>query len=164
MTPDAPPIHVRRLVAADRAAWDRLWAGYLKFYEEDVDGRVTEVVFGRLVDPGWSQQRGYVAEVEGEVVGIAHVGLQPSTWSTALDCYLEDLYVAPSARGDGAGRALIEHLVAEGREVGWRKVHWLTDTDNATARRLYDEVGELADQVRYTIDVTDSPTPLLGHR
>lgn len=153
MTPDAPPVHVRRLMAADRAAWDRLWAGYLEFYEEDVDPGVSDTVFGRLVDPGWSQQRGYVAEVEGEVVGIAHVGLQPSTWDTVEDCYLEDLYVDPSSRGNGVGRALIEHLVAAGREAGWRKVHWLTDTDNATARRLYDEVGELADQVRYTIDV-----------
>jgi len=50
-------------------------------------------------------------------------------------------------------RALVEHLVTEGSEAGWRKVHWLTDTDNATARRLYDEVGERADQVRYIIEL-----------
>lgn len=153
MTPDAPPIDVRELTGADRAAWSPLWAGYLRFYDEDVDPGVTDAVFGRLVDPGWPQQRGYVAEVEGELRGFAHVGLQPSTWSTAEDCYLEDLFVEPSARGDGIGRALIEHLVAAGRAAGWRKVHWLTDTDNATARRLYDEVGELADQVRYTIEL-----------
>ncbi len=153
MTPDTPPIHVRALTGADRAAWESLWTGYLRFYEEDVDPEVTDTVFARLVDPAWPQQRGYVALVEGELRGIANVGLQPSTWSTAEDCYLEDLFVDPSARGDGIGRALIEHLVATGREAGWRKVHWLTDTDNATARRLYDEVGVLADQVRYTIDV-----------
>lgn len=153
MTPDAPEVVVRRLRGDDRDAWARLWDGYLEFYDEQVDPEVTDVVFQRLVDRGWTQQRGYVAEVEGELRGIAHVGLQPSTWSTAVDCYLEDLYVEPSSRGDGIGRALVEHLVAEGRDAGWRKVHWLTDTDNATARRLYDALGELADQVRYTIDL-----------
>ena len=153
MSPDAPEIRVRELRGDDRAAWDPLWAGYLQFYDEDVDPEVTDLVFQRLVDPGWAHQRGYVAEVEGALLGLAHVGLQPSTWSTADDCYLEDLYVDPSSRGNGIGRALVEHLVAEGREAGWRRVHWLTDTDNATARRLYDAVGDLADQVRYTIDV-----------
>lgn len=153
MTPDAPPVHVRELRGSDRAQWAPLWAGYLEFYDEVVDDEVTDVVFQRLVDRGWPHQRGYVAEVDGELRGFAHVGLQPSTWSAAEDCYLEDLFVEPSARGDGIGRALVEHLVAEGRDAGWRKVHWLTDTDNATARRLYDQLGELADQVRYTIDV-----------
>lgn len=153
MTPDTPPIHVRALTGVDRAAWDPLWAGYLGFYGEDLDAEVTGLVFARLVDPAWAQQRGYVAVVEDELRGLAHVGLQPSTWSTDADCYLEDLYVEPSARGNGIGRALIEYVVATGRDAGWRRVHWLTDTDNATARRLYDEVGELADQVRYTIDL-----------
>ena len=153
MTPDVPQLRVRGLTGVDRAAWDPLWAGYLDFYGEDVDPEVTDLVFQRLVDPGWPRQRGYVAAVAGELVGLAHVGLQPSTWSTADDCYLEDLYVAPSARGGGVGRALLEHLVTEGRDAGWRKVFWLTDADNATARRLYDAVGELVDQVRYTIDL-----------
>lgn len=153
MTPDAPPVVVRELRGTDRAAWQPLWDGYLDFYDEDVDPEVTDLVFQRLVDRGWTAQRGYVAEVEGRVVGIAHVGLQPSTWSVAEDCYLEDLFVEPSARGDGVGRAVVEHLVAEGRDAGWRKLHWLTDSDNTTARRLYDEVGQLADQVRYTINL-----------
>ena len=153
MTPDAPEVRVRELRGSDRDAWGPLWVGYLAFYEEDVDPEVTDVVFRRLVDSSWRHQRGYLAEVEGRAVGLAHVGLQPSTWSTAEDCYLEDLFVEGSARGDGVGRALVEHLVAEGREAGWRKVHWLTDTDNTTARRLYDRVGELADQVRYTIEL-----------
>ena len=153
MTPDVPEVVVRGLRGEDRDGWERLWEGYLAFYGEDVDAEVTDVVFQRLVDRGWPHQRGYVAEVDGELRGLAHVGLQPSTWSAAADCYLEDLFVEPSARGDGIGRALVEHLVAEGQDAGWRKVHWLTDTDNTAARRLYDTLGELADQVRYTIDL-----------
>ena len=153
MTPDAAEVVVRALRGTDRAGWDTLWHGYLDFYDETVDAETTDVVFHRLVDPGWPQQFGLVAEVDGALQGIAHLALQPSTWDTASDCYLEDLFVAPDARGDGVASAIFEHLVAEGRDLGWRKVHWLTDTGNATARRLYDEVGSLQDQVRYAIDL-----------
>lgn len=153
MTPDAPEITVRALRGTDRAAWDALWHGYLDFYDETVDDATTDVVFHRLVDPGWPQQFGLVAEVDGALHGFAHLGLQPSTWDTASDCYLEDLFVNPSSRGNGVARALFDQLVAEGRDLGWRKVHWLTETDNDTARRLYDEVGDLQDQVRYAIDL-----------
>ncbi len=153
MTPDAPPVEVRELRPDDRAAWERLWAGYLDFYGEEVDGATTDVVFGRLTAPTWTAQAAWVAEVEGELRGFAHVGLQPSTWSAALDGYLEDLFVAPTARGDGIGGALLEHVVAVGRSAGWRRLHWLTDTDNVIARRLYDRVGEVQDQVRYVVDL-----------
>lgn len=153
MSPDVAAVVVRRLRGEDRAAWDPLWQGYLDFYDEVVDQEVTDVVFQRLADRGWSAQAGYVASVDGALAGFAHVGLQPSTWSTQPDAYLEDLYVAPAARGAGVGRALIEHLVTTGRDAGWRKVHWLTETDNTTARQLYDRIGGRQDQVRYTIDL-----------
>lgn len=153
MTPDVPDVLVRPLVGADRDAWAALWTAYLEFYEQDVEEETTDVVFQRLTDTGWPSQRGWVAEVEGAVLGFVHVVLHPSTWSTALDCYLEDLFTAPAARGNGIGTALVGHVAAAGREAGWRRVHWLTERDNATARRLYDELAEPTDQVRYTIEL-----------
>ena len=146
---------VRPLVAADREAWAPLWAGYLSFYGTELDDGTTDAVFTRLVTEGPTAQFALVASVEDDLVGFAHCGVQHSTWSVAPDCYLEDLFVDPDVRGGGVGGALVDALVATGRERGWRTLHWLTDTDNATARRLYDRVGTLADQVRYTIDLTD---------
>lgn len=68
-------------------------------------------------------------------------------------CYLEDLFVAPEARGSGAGRALIEGLAALGREHGWRRVYWHTHEDNYRARTLYDRVVPRTDYIRYDIDL-----------
>jgi GNAT superfamily N-acetyltransferase len=68
-------------------------------------------------------------------------------------CYLEDIFVAPQTRGKGAGRALIERLAALGREAGWRRVYWHTHENNFRARRLYDQVVERTDYVRYDFDL-----------
>jgi ribosomal protein S18 acetylase RimI-like enzyme len=66
-------------------------------------------------------------------------------------CYLEDIFVAPEARGRGAGRALIEKLVALGKEEGWRRIYWHTHEGNDRARRLYDSIVERTDYIRYDI-------------
>ena len=71
-------------------------------------------------------------------------------------CYLQDLFVAPEARGHGLGRALIEAVYREAKAAGASRVHWLTHETNATARALYDT---LADRpgfcLLYTSDAAD---------
>ncbi|NUR51969.1 MAG: GNAT family N-acetyltransferase, partial [Hamadaea sp.] len=50
----------------------------------------------------------HVAESsDGEVVGYAIWFLNFSTWRGVHGIYLEDLYVRPTARGDGHGKALL---------------------------------------------------------
>ena len=46
---------------------------------------------------------GHVVEVDGAVVGLALWFLNFSTWEGTHGVYLEDLYVVPSMRGNGAG-------------------------------------------------------------
>jgi GNAT superfamily N-acetyltransferase len=72
-------------------------------------------------------------------------------WSLRPVCYLEDLFVATAARGEGAGRALIETLVTLGKE-GWRRVYWHTHDNNERARTLYDQLANQTDYVRYDIE------------
>ena len=90
------------------------------------------------------------------MVGIVNCVLHPVTWSLLQTCYLEDLFVAPAARGQGAGRALIEAVRERGRAEGWYRVYWMTKVDNATARALYDKVAGKSDWVRYHIPL-DAP-------
>ncbi len=142
---------IRPLAASDRDEWHRLWDAYCDFYETTMPADVTTVTWQRLLDPAEANFFGLVAERDGAVVGIANCVLHGTTWAVAQRCYLNDLYVDPSVRGSGAGKALIEALQAMAAEQGWDKVHWLTAETNATARRLYDRFAPASGFIQYAI-------------
>jgi GNAT superfamily N-acetyltransferase len=66
-------------------------------------------------------------------------------------CYLEDLFVTPSARGRGIGSALLEWLRNAMRAEGWARLYWMTRSTTPHARRLYDGFAQADDFVRYVI-------------
>jgi len=132
----------------DGAAWRRLWAGYVAFYDADVPDAVTAGTWARLLDPN-SGMIGRLAEFNGAVVGFTVSVIHPGSWTLQPVCYLEDLFVDPQARGHGIGRALIDDLVALARDRGWSRLYWHTKTSNKTARRLYDRYVKADDFVRY---------------
>ncbi len=144
---------VREMRKDDEAAWLKLWAAYNAFYASDVPDEVTAATLARLLDPATSLV-GRVATHSEEVVGFSASILHPSTWTIAPSCYLEDLFVAPDARGIGAGRALIQDLVEQGRTRGWSRLSWHTRSDNRAARRLYDSFARADNFVRYRISLT----------
>ena len=132
--------NVRPLAVTDRPAWLPLWAGYLEFYKASLPPDVTEAAFARLTSLN-EDMFGLVAEQDGRIVGIAHGILHRSTWAKGLYLYLNDLFVAPDARGSGAGRALIGGVYAHADAIGAERVYWLTHETNATARKLYDSLA-----------------------
>jgi GNAT superfamily N-acetyltransferase len=140
---------IRPIKATDRAQWDVLWAGYLEFYETELTDEQTELTWGRLIDDEF-EMHGLVAELDGELVGLAHFSFTHSSWAENRDLYLEDLFVSSKVRGQGFGKALILALDEVAREEGARKVWWETHKDNAVARRLYNSVAELSEFVKYT--------------
>ncbi len=143
---------IRPLTVSDRPEWDSLWAGYLEFYKTELSDEQTDLTWQRLLDEDFGIH-GLVAEVDGDLVGMAHFSFSLSTWNVAPDLYLEDLYVASSVRGQGIGKALILRLAEIAAETGSRKVWWETQAHNEVARRLYDSVGELSEFVKYTRSV-----------
>lgn len=134
----------------DEAAWRRLWLAYVAFYESEVSEAVTTATWQRLLTPG-SNMFGRIAEWQGAVAGFTVSVLHPGSWTLTPVCYLEDLFVDPAARGHGLGRALIDDLVALGRDHGWSRLYWHTRQSNETARRLYDSYAEADDFVRYRL-------------
>ena len=139
---------IRPLQSSDRAQWDQLWQGYLTFYKHELSAEQTDLTWSRLVDEDY-EMHSLVAELDGELVGLAHFSFTHSSWAQNRDLYLEDLFVSPNVRGQGFGKALILALAEIAREEGSRKVWWETQTNNLVARRLYDSVAELSDFVKY---------------
>jgi len=91
-------------------------------------------------------------DAEGRAIGLVHWLTHPATWTTSDYCYLEDLFVAPEARGAGTGAALIAQVERWAREHGSAKVYWLTAETNAVARRLYDRVAQRSGFIQYEIE------------
>ncbi len=141
---------VRDIREADAQDWRRLWAGYNDFYETSVPAEVTEHTLHRLLDPT-SAMIGRIAEIDGRVAGFSVSVLHDSSWTTSPICYLEDLFVDPTFRGGGVGRALIQDLIDLGRMRGWSQLYWVTRATNEAARRLYDKFGQADNFVRYRL-------------
>jgi GNAT superfamily N-acetyltransferase len=141
---------IRDLAQDDRPGWEKLWAGYLEFYQSSLDPAVTDATFARLLDPA-EPMFALVAEDADthDLIGLVHCVLHRGTWTIGDFCYLEDLFTAPAARGRGVGRALIEAVYARADELKCERVYWLTHETNTTARKLYDQVAQNRGFIQY---------------
>jgi GNAT superfamily N-acetyltransferase len=141
-------ISVRPLKAEDKSRWLELWNGYLTFYETSLSSEQTEFTWNRVMDSNYGVF-GLMAEKDGAMVGITHFMFRPSTWAPKDYCYLEDLFVDPTIRGGGAGRALISRVIELAKEHGAGRVYWTTKESNAQARILYDSFIKVSEFVQY---------------
>ena len=143
-------VAIRPMVEADWDGWKPLWDGYLNFYREHLDDETTRFNFARLCrrEDGMF---GFVADSGSELCGIVHALLHPSTWTTGLYCYLEDLFVTPVSRGGHIGRELIEAVRNEASARGAALVYWQTQEFNGPARSLYDQVAKLTSRRVYEV-------------
>jgi len=139
---------IRPVRADERADWEPLWTGYLAFYKTSVPAETYDVTWARLHDP--NEPMGVLgAYVDGRLAGIAHYLFHRSCWTIGDYCYLQDLFVAESARKLGLGRALIEAVEQAARAAGASRVYWLTHESNAAARGLYDKLAERPGFIQY---------------
>ena len=83
----------------------------------------------------------HVAELGGEIVGLALWFLNFSTWDGVHGVYLEDLFVRPSARGAGLGRALLSALAEECVHRGYTRLQWWVLNWNEPAIGFYKSLG-----------------------
>ena len=141
---------IRDADPGDEAGWRALWDAYLAFYAVDLARGVTDRTWAQLMDPA-SPLKARVAVQAGRLAGFAIHQHHPSSWVAGDDCYLEDLFVAATARGTGIGRALIDDLVALARTKGWHRLYWNTDQGNARARALYDSFTKSDGHIRYRL-------------
>lgn len=143
-------IQIRPPAPADRAVWSDLYAAYAAFYEVEQTDEMRDRVWDWLMDPS-HEVEGRLAMLDGRAVGLAHFRPFPRPLAAATGGFLDDLFVAPEARGSGAAAALIHAVEAEGRARGWGVIRWITADDNARARTLYDRLAESTRWVTYDL-------------
>jgi GNAT superfamily N-acetyltransferase len=89
---------------------------------------------------------GVIAEVGApgtrrDVAGFALFFATFSTWLCLPGIWLEDLFVRPSHRRAGVGRALLAHLAAVVVERGYGRLEWAALRWNEPALSFYDALG-----------------------
>ena len=77
----------------------------------------------------------------GEVVGFALWFVNFSTWLGKHGIYLEDLFVRPTVRGRGHGRALLAELARIAVERGYGRLDWAVLDWNTPAQDFYRALG-----------------------
>jgi GNAT superfamily N-acetyltransferase len=82
-----------------------------------------------------------LGELDGCVVGFASYFLTFSSFIGRPGIWLDDLFVEDSARGKGVGAALLTHLALLADARGYRRIEWLTATDNAQGLAFYARNG-----------------------
>ncbi|HET7507604.1 MAG TPA: GNAT family N-acetyltransferase [Solirubrobacterales bacterium] len=133
-----PEIQVRRAGVGDAAAIARLLHDFNLEYDEPTPevGELTKTI-ARLLEEG---------EITVLLAGVGPHGLslfrfRPGLWSAGDETYLQELYVVPSLRGEGIGRALLEATIAFARERGSDGIDLNTGETDTAARALYESMG-----------------------
>jgi GNAT superfamily N-acetyltransferase len=138
-------IHVRPVERADYAGWRPLWDAYNRFYGRHGPTALAEGISEATWERFFSREEpvhALLAELHGDVIGIAHYLFHRSTTRLTDVCYLQDLFTAEAARGRGAGRRLIAAVYDAARAAGSSRVYWQTKASNAAGRALYDQVAQ----------------------
>ena len=145
-------IVIRTVTQEDFPAWKPLWDGYNAFYgregETALPIEITRTTWSRFFDV-YEPMHAFVAESNGQLLGLVHFLYHRSTTHMTPVCYLQDLFTAKEARGKGVGRALINAVYERAKADGSPRVYWLTHETNSVAMQLYDKVADKSGFVVY---------------
>ena len=149
MTKKTKSFEIRKLSDNDFINWKMLWKQYLEFYQSSVEDIVYVTTFKRLISSNHLSQNALVANEDKNLIGLVHFIYHPHNWKIEDVCYLQDLFVSPTLRGTGVGRALIEAVYSDADKNKTSTVYWLTQDSNQQARKLYDNIGSVTSFIKY---------------
>jgi len=83
----------------------------------------------------------HVLRKNGKAIGFTTIYKGFSSSRAEIVAVINDLYVSTSHRGNGHGKALINHAIGVAKSLGYSRLQWLTAQDNEVAQKLYDSLG-----------------------
>jgi ribosomal protein S18 acetylase RimI-like enzyme len=132
---------VWRAQPREAASVARLLAEFRDWWRKDEPGdeAIRDTVDVLIRDDATEFLLGAVGD--GEPMGLCHLRYRLSVWTSAPDCWFEDLYVEPEARRSGLGGALVEAAIESARARGCRRIELDVNEDNEAALALYRRFG-----------------------
>jgi GNAT superfamily N-acetyltransferase len=116
--------------------------GELAEYEHlEHELRATEEQLGEALFGTRPAAEALIAERDSQVLGYALFFPTFSSFLASTGVWLEDLFVRPSSRGEGAGKALLAAVAARVRERGGERLEWAALDWNDLALGFYRRIG-----------------------
>ena len=137
-----------RVRLAERTDVDRLlelMRGLARFEEYIDDFAVTRE---SVLEHGFGDGRlftSFVAEQDGDLVGMAVVYSIPWTYTLRPKVVLKELFVVEAARSLGAGKALMATVVSHARSIDAAELIWTVMEGNREAEGFYRSLGASPD-------------------
>ena len=140
--PLSAPGRVRAAVPADVPVLLEL-VRELAAYEREPDAveATEDMLAAALFGPAPVASCSVALAADGGVVGFALWYVTFSTWKGRPGLWLEDLFVRPSARGSGLGKALLQELARVCVARGYARFEWWVLDWNAPAIGFYRSLG-----------------------
>ena len=124
-----------------------LMRAYCDFYEvAPSDEYLLEMSRALIADPDREGVQLIARDSAGAAAGFATVFWTWSTLRAARIAIMNDLFVAPTARRAGVGKALIDACLERTRAHGADMLSWQTAKQNTGAQALYERVGAVREE------------------
>jgi GNAT superfamily N-acetyltransferase len=151
----SPELHIVQAHSEHLLPLASLFDGYRIFYGQasDLNGAYN-FVEQRIV-----QRESIIFVAMDNQDGQGFVQLYPSFSSVAMQriWILNDLFVVPTARGQGIATALLQHVEHHARATRAIRVVLSTAVGNAAAQRLYEKLGWQRDTMFYHYQLNVEP-------
>ena len=136
----APQLHVQIAEPRDAAELAALIAGFRDHLaaKAPTDNDLDRSLPAALAAP---ELEFCLARLGGRAVGYTQTRYCVSVWVAGTEAHLEDLFVEPTARGHGVGRALLRHVLSRAPERGAQRLTLNTNEGNHGAQALYRSQG-----------------------
>ena len=126
-------------------------ADYERLARPDADARARLAADATASPPRFSTLLG---EIDGQVVGYAIYFFTYSTFRARPTLYLEDIFVLPGRRGQGAGMSLFRACARQAIANGCARMEWQVLAWNAPSIAFYERLGarHQADWLPFRLD------------
>ncbi|HMD57484.1 MAG TPA: GNAT family N-acetyltransferase [Solirubrobacteraceae bacterium] len=133
-----------------------LMRAYCDFYETaPADEDLLALSRRLIVEPELEGMQLIARDQRSRAAGFATVFWSWDTTEATRIGIMNDLYVAPPARGSGLAERLVGACLARCAERGASRLEWETGPDNLRAQALYDRIGAVRERwLLYTLAVS----------
>jgi GNAT superfamily N-acetyltransferase len=129
--------------AAEISDMPQVWGLIKELAEFEKESQAVEIGIEDLIRDGFGEEKQFqcfVAEIGGEIAGMALVYDRYSTWKGPV-IHLEDLIIAENMRSAGLGTALLNEVVKYGHKLGVKRISWEVLDWNEPAISFYEKKG-----------------------